>query len=137
MLNHPVGSQILYDLNPDFKHLKPPFKRMEYTDAINWLNNNGIKRDIFDKSGLVKIGEDNYKFGDDITESPERKMIDTIGEPIFLCRFPKEIKSFYMKSCSMDNRLTESVDLLLPNVGEIVGGSMRISDLVCFTTLFN
>jgi asparaginyl-tRNA synthetase len=40
---------------------------------------------------------------------PERKMTDMTNEPIMLCRFPAEIKSFYMARCPEDKRLTESV----------------------------
>ncbi|CAL8318100.1 unnamed protein product [Lota lota] len=117
VLKSPVA-QLLYDINPDFKPPKRPFKRMDYTEAIDWLREHDIKKD----DGTY------YQFGEDIPEAPERLMTDAINETILLCRFPAEIKSFYMQRCPEDRRLTESVDVLMPNVGEIVGGSMRIWD---------
>lgn len=117
VLQSPLGD-LVKELNPDFQVPKKPFKRMNYSDAIEYLRENGITKE----DGSF------YEFGEDIPEMPERKMTDAIGEPIMLCRFPAEIKSFYMQRCAEDRRLTESVDVLLPNVGEIVGGSMRIWD---------
>jgi asparaginyl-tRNA synthetase len=124
----PEGAAIIRELNPNFKVPAKPFRRMDYSEAIVWLREHGIRKDVLDAEGN-KVGETDYEFGEDIPEAPERRMTDTIGEPILLCRFPKEIKSFYMKRCPEAPGLTESVDVLMPNVGEIVGGSMRIADL--------
>jgi len=117
VLKHPEA-HLLFEINPNFKAPKKPFKRMPYSEAITYLKENNITKD----DGTF------YEFGEDIPEAPERKMTDKINEPIFLMKFPAEIKSFYMKRDEVETNLTESVDLLMPNVGEIVGGSMRITD---------
>ncbi|PSN64260.1 asparaginyl-tRNA synthetase [Corynespora cassiicola Philippines] len=114
----PVVEQYIKDLNPEFKMPERPFKRMKYSEAIEWLNEHNIPN------------EDNepHKFGDDIAEAAERRMTDIINRPIFLTHFPAEIKAFYMLKDKDDARVTESVDCLMPGVGEIVGGSMRMDD---------
>lgn len=100
-------------------------------DAITWLNEHGIKRPEEDKDGNA-IKDENGKdimvehaVGDDIAEAAERQMTDIIGKPVFLYGFPAELKAFYMKRMPKKEGsnavFTESCDLLMPNVGEIVG----------------
>ena len=88
---------------------RKPFRRMQYVEAITWLKENDYKKE----DGTF------YEIGEDIPEAPERFMTDKIGEPIMLHRFPSHIKSFYMQRCKDDPYYTESVDILMPNVGEI------------------
>lgn len=118
VLEDPVAGPLVEKLNPNFKAPTAPFKRMTYREALEWLNEHGIPNEEGEK----------FKFGDDIAEAAERKMTDTLNVPILLTRFPVEIKSFYMKKCEDDPLVTESVDVLMPNVGEVTGGSMRIDD---------
>jgi asparaginyl-tRNA synthetase len=117
VLDGPHG-QVLKTLHPGVEVPRRPFRRMAYTEGIAWLNRHGI----------LKEDGTPFVFGDDIPEKPERAMTDAIGEPIFLCRFPATLKSFYMARDPADARLTASFDLLMPGVGEIVGGSMRMHD---------
>lgn len=118
VLENPTIAAYLKELNPDFQKPSRPFLRMKYTDAIDWLN--AQDPPILNEEGNPHV------FGDDIAEAAERRMTDIINRPIFLTHFPVEIKAFYMKKDPSDLRVTESVDCLMPGVGEIVGGSMRM-----------
>jgi asparaginyl-tRNA synthetase len=116
--SEPTIAGYIKELNPGFKPPSRPFIRMKYSDAIDWLN----EHDILNEDGQP------HAFEDDIAEAAERKMTDIINQPIFLTHFPAEIKAFYVKKDPEDPRVTESVDVLMPSVGEIVGGSMRMDD---------
>ncbi|KAF8525974.1 asparaginyl-tRNA synthetase [Hysterangium stoloniferum] len=139
LLDSPVASALIKQLNPNFVQPKRPFKRMSYASAIAWLVENGIKRPSEDADGnIIKDEQGNpimvdHVLGDDIAEAAERQMTDIFAVPMFLYGFPKELKAFYMKAMPGTGEgglvYTESCDLLMPNVGEIVGGSMRISDM--------
>ncbi|KXT04038.1 hypothetical protein AC578_4947 [Pseudocercospora eumusae] len=118
VMARPRIAKMIKELNPDFKMPERPFMRMRYSDAIDWLR----EHEIPNEEGQP------HNFGDDIAEAAERKMTDIINRPIFLTHFPVEIKSFYMQKDKEDPRVTESVDVLIPGVGEIVGGSMRMHD---------
>lgn len=117
-LSDPAIAAMIKELNPDYAKPARPFKRMKYAEAIEWL----VENDIPNEEGQP------HHFGDDIAEAAERKMTDILNVPIFLTHFPVEIKAFYMKKDPSDRRVTESVDVLMPGVGEIVGGSMRMED---------
>lgn len=120
IMAHKPTRQLIEQLNPGFEPPSRPFLRMDYADAITYLKDNDIKKE----DGSY------YQYGEDIPQAPERAMTDKLNRPILLCRFPADIKAFYMQKCADDRSVTESVDVLMPNVGEVVGGSMRINDMV-------
>ena len=141
-----VGSyrDLLRVVNPtyDYPAELPPFKRMQHCEAIDWLNEHGVPRVVeSEEGGEEATGEEGegaaeqkpkttrWTYGDDIPESPERFMVDTMGVPVLLHSFPTSLKPFYMARHADDESKTESVDVLVPGVGEIVGGSMRQPNL--------
>ncbi|KAI0352047.1 asparaginyl-tRNA synthetase [Trametes cingulata] len=139
LLQSPASAALIKQLNPNFTAPERPFLRLSYVDAIKWLNEHDIKHEAEDAQGnVIKDEQGNpvmveHKVGDDIAEAAERRMTDILGRPVFLYGFPAELKAFYMKKMPKSEGaeghvFTESCDLLMPGVGEIVGGSMRIAD---------
>ena len=89
------------------------YKTVTYTEAI----------DI-----LLKSGED-FKYpvswGCDLQTEHERYLTEKVyNAPVFVTDYPKEIKAFYMR-LNDDNKTVAAMDLLVPGVGEIIGGSQR------------
>ncbi|KAI0669404.1 asparaginyl-tRNA synthetase [Trametes maxima] len=139
LLQDPASAALIKQLNPTFTPPERPFLRLSYVDAIKWLNDHDIKHEAEDEQGnVIKDEQGNpvmveHKVGDDIAEAAERRMTDILARPVFLHGFPAELKAFYMKKIPKEPgaggpTFTESCDLLMPGVGEIVGGSMRIAD---------
>ena len=89
------------------------FRRMTYTEAIDHL----LKAD-------VKF-ENKVSWGIDLNSEHERYICEKIvGGPVFLTDYPKDIKAFYMR-LNDDGKTVAACDLLVPHVGELVGGSQR------------
>jgi len=94
------------------------FVRLTYTDAIEILKN----------SKQNKKGKFQYPitgYGNDLQSEHERFLVEVeFKKPVILTNYPKEIKSFYMRMD--DNGETVSaMDVLFPQIGEIIGGSQR------------
>lgn len=89
------------------------FGKVTYTEAV----------DILLKSG--EQFEFPVKWGVDLQTEHERYLTEKVfKKPVFVIDYPKEIKAFYMR-VNEDNRTAAAMDLLVPGVGEIIGGSQR------------
>jgi asparaginyl-tRNA synthetase len=90
------------------------FKRMTYTEAIAELEK---VKDQFENKDVF--------WGMDLQSEHERYICEKIvGGPVFLTDYPKDIKAFYMR-VNEDGKTVAACDLLVPYVGELVGGSQR------------
>ena len=109
-LNRFVSKGIIDSLN---ETANAEFVRLSYTDAV----------DILQKSG--QEFEYPVKWGIDLQTEHERYLTEKhFKAPVFVYNYPKDIKAFYMRM-NEDNKTVAAVDLLVPGVGELIGGSQR------------
>ncbi len=102
----------------DIKHvIKSPFTHLTYTEAVDIL----LKAD-------VKF-EFPVEWGHDLQSEHERYLTEKVyNGPVILTDYPQGIKAFYMKQ-NDDGKTVRAMDILVPRLGEIIGGSERESDL--------
>ncbi len=93
--------------------LEAEFVRITYTEAIEILQKAGTQFEF------------PVKWGSDLQTEHERYLTEkSFKKPVFVTDYPKEIKAFYMR-LNDDGKTVAAMDLLVPGVGEIIGGSQR------------
>lgn len=93
--------------------LEKPFARMTYTEAL----------EIVQKSGKTFSVMPNW--GDDLQSEHERYVSEEVVKgPVIVYNYPKVLKSFYMK-VNEDDKTVQAMDILVPKIGEVIGGSVR------------
>lgn len=93
--------------------LSSDFKRITYEQAIEILEKSNKKFDY------------EIHYGKDLQSEHERYLTEThFKKPVIVYNYPKEIKPFYMR-LNDDGRTVAAMDILVPHIGEIIGGSQR------------
>jgi asparaginyl-tRNA synthetase len=93
------------------------FPRITYTDAIEMLEKSTTEFEF------------PVSWGIDLSSEHEKEIVKMLGNiPVFVHQYPRAIKAFYMKEtagCDPDRMTVQSMDLLVPGIGELIGGSSR------------
>ncbi len=90
-----------------------PFERASYTHAVRILQK------------AEKTFEFPVKWGLDLQSEHERYLVEEVfGKPVILTDYPREIKAFYMRA-NDDEKTVAAMDVLVPGIGEVIGGSQR------------
>ena len=96
--------------------LESKFVRISHHDVVDLLLNSGQKWEF------------KPSYEDDIAKEHEKFITEHFNGPVFIKDWPKDIKAYYMK-LNPDNKTVAAVDLVVPQAGELMGGSQREEDL--------
>ncbi len=116
----------------ELKFFEERFEKGLTEKLLNVVNNEFAIVDYTDAIELLKKADVEFEYpvdwGCDLQSEHERYITEKIyNKPVFLINYPKDIKSFYMKQ-NPDGKTVAATDLLVPGVGEIIGGSEREAD---------
>lgn len=111
-------SEILPPLEKLAAVLAEPFQRITYTEAIDILRNSKPN-----KKGRFTFPIDGW--GVELQSEHERYLVEKhFKKPVIITDYPKEFKAFYMRQ-NEDGKTVAAMDVLIPGIGEVIGGSQR------------
>ena len=116
----------------ELKFFEDRFEKGLTEKLLNVVNNDFAIVDYTDAIKMLEEAKVEFEYpvywGCDLQSEHERYITEQVyNKPVFLINYPKEIKSFYMKQ-NPDGKTVAATDLLVPGVGEIIGGSEREAD---------
>ena len=116
----------------ELKFFEERFEKGLTEKLLNVVNNDFAIVDYTDAIKILEEAKVEFEYpvywGCDLQSEHERYITEQVyNKPVFLINYPKDIKSFYMKQ-NPDGKTVAATDLLVPGVGEIIGGSEREAD---------
>ncbi|WMT54653.1 MULTISPECIES: aspartate--tRNA(Asn) ligase [unclassified Acidiplasma] len=110
----------LKGLGYSIEEVRPPFPRIEYSELINYLNDNGFK----------------LNFGDDFSPEAMKFVSKKYNGFYFITKWPKDLRPFYTMPDDTNRNVTRSFDLQLRDI-EVCSGAQRIHDYNMLENSFN
>jgi asparaginyl-tRNA synthetase len=128
MLKYAV-SAVLKECEPDISFFKKFYDSNILNRLKDFLENDFVKIDYKDAIEILLLSNIKFKksvfLGVDLSTDHERYIVEQyFKRPVIISNYPKDIKAFYMR-LNDDQKTVSAMDVLLPGIGEIIGGSQR------------
>ena len=124
-----ISQQVLDDLPDDMQFFVDRIDKHAIARLENVINSKFTRMDYTDAVAILKDAKRDFEFpvewGSDLQSEHERFLTEEhVGGPVVVVNYPSDIKAFYMRA-NDDGKTVAALDVLVPGVGEIIGGSQR------------
>ncbi len=124
-----ISQQVLDDLPDDMQFFVDRIDKDAIARLENVINSEFTRLDYTDAVAILKNAKRDFDFpvewGSDLQSEHERFLTEEhVGGPVVVVNYPSDIKAFYMRA-NDDGKTVAALDVLVPGVGEIIGGSQR------------
>jgi asparaginyl-tRNA synthetase len=124
-----LGRKVLDNGSNEIAFLEKQYQRISLKELNNLVDKPFVHITYTEAIKVLKTSKENFEFpvawGSDLQSEHERYLTDKVFKtPVIVTDYPKEIKAFYMR-LNPDEKTVAAMDVLVPKIGEIIGGSQR------------